>query len=83
MVVTVPSAVRALSDAGAFKDNHFLVQCDAGSRHKPLNPERGITILLAFHPTNSAQTISLTLHQTASGCRVAKTAFAPVRADVA
>jgi hypothetical protein len=39
--------------------------------------------MLAFHPANSEQTISLTLHQTASGCRVAKTAFAPVRADVA
>jgi phage tail sheath protein FI len=73
----------ALSDAGAFKDDHFLVQCDAGSRHKPVDPERGIAILLAFHPANSEQTISLTLHQTASGCRVAKTAFAPVRADVA
>ena len=73
----------ALSDAGAFKDDHFLVQCDAGSRHTPVDPERGIAILLAFHPVNSEQTISLTLHQTASGCRVAKTAFAPVRADVA
>jgi hypothetical protein len=73
----------ALSDAGAFKDEHFLVQCEAGSRRQPVHPERGIAIMLAFHPANSNQTISLTLHQTASGCRVARTAFAPVRADVA
>jgi hypothetical protein len=73
----------ALSDTGAFENDHFLVQCDAGSPRKPLDPERGITILLAFQPAGSTATISLTLHQSASGCRVATTAFAPVRAEVA
>jgi hypothetical protein len=48
-----------------------------------VNPDKGITLLLAFHPAGSAETISLTLHQTASGMRVATTAFAPVRAEVA
>ena len=37
----------------------------------------GITILLAFHPTGSSESVSLTLHQTIDGCRVASTAFAP------
>jgi len=72
-----------LSDAGAFKDDHFLVQCDAGARRKPVDPDRGITILLAFTPAGSEKAITLTLHQSATGCRVATTAFAPVRADVA
>lgn len=72
-----------LSDAGAFEDEHFLVQCDAGTSRKPIDPAVGITILLAFRPAGSEETVSLTLHQTASGCRVATTAFAPVRAEVA
>lgn len=72
-----------LSDAGAFGDEQFLVQCDAGARGKPVDPVRGITLHLAFHPAGSKETVSLTLHQTASGCRVAKTAFGPVRAEVA
>ncbi len=72
-----------LSDAGAFEDDQFLVQCDAGPRGKPFDPARGITLLLAFHPSGSKETVSLTLHQTATGCRVAKTAFGPVRVEVA
>ncbi|MDH3439892.1 MAG: hypothetical protein OEM63_04005 [Gammaproteobacteria bacterium] len=83
IVSKVHAFMCALSDAGAFADNQFLVQCDAGSNRQPVNPDKGITILLAFHPAGSAETISLTLHQTASGCRVATTAFAPVRAEVA
>jgi len=83
IVNKVHAFMCALSDAGAFKDDHFLVQCDAGSRKRPIDPDRGITVLLAFHPADSSETISLTLHQTAAGCRVATTAFAPVRAEVA
>jgi len=73
----------ALSDAGAFENDHFLVQCDAGLRRQPVDPDRGITMLLAFHPAGSDETVSLTLHQSVSGCRVATTAFAPVRVEVA
>ena len=83
LVSQVHAFMCALSDAGAFENDHFLVQCDTGSRGKPLDPDRGITILLAFQPAGSTATISLTLHQSASGCRVATTAFAPVRAEVA
>jgi hypothetical protein len=45
-----------------------------------VDPRRGITILLAFRPAGAQQAISLTLHQTVSGCRVTTTAFAPVHA---
>ena len=83
IVHQVHTFMRALAAVGAFENDHFLVQCDTGSRHQPIDPHRGLTLLLAFHPLGSAQTVSLTLHQTASGCRVATTAFAPVRAEVA
>ncbi len=83
IVNQVHAFMCALSDAGAFVDNHFMVQCDTGMRHEPIDPDRGITMLLAFHPTGSEETVSLTLHQSVSGCRVSQTAFAPVRAEVA
>lgn len=83
IVNQVHAFMCALSDAGAFKDDRFLVQCDAGSRRKPVDPVRGITLLLAFHPTGSEQTVSLTVHQTITGFRVTTTAFAPVRKEVA
>ena len=83
VVNRVHSFMCDLSDAGAFENDHFLVQCDAGPKNGKLDPDRGITMLIAFHPAGSKKTISLTIHQTAAGCRVATTAFAPVRAEVA
>ncbi len=83
IVNQVHSFMCALSDAGAFENDHFLVQCDAGLRRQPVDPDRGITLLLAFHPAGADGTVSLTLHQSVSGCRVSTTAFAPVRAEVA
>ncbi len=83
IVNQVHSFMCALSNAGAFENDHFLVQCDAGLRRQPVDPDRGITMLLAFHPSGSDGTVSLTLHQSISGCRVSTTAFAPVRAEVA
>ena len=83
VVTKVHTFMCQLSDAGAFEDDQFLIQCDAGARNKPIDPEKGLTLLLSFHPTGSRETVSLTMHQTASGCRVAKTAFGPVRAEVA
>ena len=73
----------ALSDSGAFENGHFLVQCDAGPRQQPLDPDKGITLLLAFQPAGSRELVSLTLHQSTGGCRTASTAFPPVRAEVA
>jgi len=83
VVSQVHSFMCTLSDAGAFENEHFLVQCDAGPKSRKLDPDRGITVLIAFHPAGSHKTVSLTVHQTAAGCRVATTAFAPVRAEVA
>jgi phage tail sheath protein FI len=72
-----------LADAGAFVDDAFMVQCNAGLHSYPVDPHRGITILLGFHPVGSDEPVSLTLHQTIAGCRVATTAFAPANAEVA
>ncbi len=72
-----------LADAGAFVDDAFLVQCNTGLHSYPVDPDRGITILLGFHPVDSDEPVSLTLHQTISGCRVATTAFAPATAECA
>jgi phage tail sheath protein FI len=68
----------SLADAGAFVNDRFTVQCDAGLHSSPVDPQRGVSILLEFHPAGADDVVSLTLHQTASGCRVATTAFAPV-----
>lgn len=72
-----------LADAGAFADDEFVVVCDTALHARESEPRRGITILLAFRPAGADQAISLTLHQTVSGCRVAITAFAPVQSRCA
>jgi phage tail sheath protein FI len=75
--------MAALAAAGAFADNEFVVQCDATARGNSADANRGVTILLTFRPSDTQDTVSLTLHQGASGCRVATTAFGPVFADCA
>jgi len=73
----------SLSDSGAFEDDNFVVQCDAGLHAHSAGSEHGITVLLAFRPAGSDEVVSLTMHQTASRCRVATTAFAPVTTECA
>ena len=75
--------LESLADRGAFEDRHFDVQCSADRHANPLDPERGVTILLAFQPVDSEEYVWLTLHQTVQGCRVSSTAFAPVTAECA
>ena len=75
--------MASLADAGAFEDSDFVVRCDAGLHSRPVDPHRGVTVLLVFRPSGSGEAVSLTLHQTVSGCRVATTAFAPVTAQCA
>lgn len=75
--------LSGLADRGAFVDGNFDVQCESGLHVNPLDPQRGVTILLAFQPADSGEIIWLTLHQTVQGCRVALTAFAPVIAECA
>ncbi len=69
-----------LDDQGAFASPEFTVQCDSTVYSGPTDPNRGITVLLAFQPLGSTEMVSLTLHQSVSGFRVASTAFAPVMA---
>ena len=70
--------MSTLAEAGAFADGRFAVLCDAGPH--AVDPQRGISILLAFRPAGADQAVSLALHQTVAGCRVGTTAFAPVHA---
>ena len=68
---------ECLNDMGAFADDRFFVECDAGVSKRSDSDEHGVTILLSFHPASCEQRISLTLHLTPTGCRVGSTAFAP------
>jgi hypothetical protein len=68
-----------LADLGAFRDDNLVVECDAGLRGRKANSNHGFAIFVAFHPLASDEPLSFTLHQTATGCRVASTAFAPGR----
>ena len=58
-----------LNDIGAFTDDRFVVECDSD--------EHGVTIMLVFHPAGCDEPVSLTLHLTATDCRVGSTVFAP------
>ena len=73
----VLTCLNGLDELGAFVDSRFAVRCDATVGQESGNERHGVTILLAFHPVGSDDEISLTLHVTATGCRVGSTAFAP------
>ena len=73
----------SLAERGAFANERFDVHCDSGLHIDPLDPKRGVTILLSFQPVGSEEYVWLTLHQSVQGCRVAATAFAPVTAECA
>lgn len=66
-----------LAASGALADERFSVSCDAALHAGRREPRRGVTILLSFHPAGAAERLSLTLHQTPSGCRVTTSAFPP------
>ncbi len=69
--------LSCLADLGAFEDDSFVVECDAGLRRREEGIDHGFAIFVAFHPRASAEPVSFTLHQTVAGSRVASTAFAP------
>jgi hypothetical protein len=73
----VTTYFHCLTDVGAFADDRFVVECDAGVSKRDDSDEHGVTILLVFHPLSCTEPVSLTLHLTAAGCRVGSTAFAP------
>ncbi len=60
-----------LADAGAFAPDHYTIHCEAGRQ------QGGVTILLTFLPAGADETLALSLHQTAAGCRVTSSAFPP------
>ena len=60
-----------LADSGAFADHLFSVHCEADRQ------QRGVTVLLTFRPHGTDEALTLSLHQTAAGCRVASSAFPP------
>ena len=74
----VVAFLAGLANVGAFENDRFFVECDVGLSHHADSLGRGVTILVVFHPLGCRETVSFTLHQTVSGCRVATTAFAPV-----
>ena len=70
-------------DLGAFAEDQFIGECDAGVSKRDDIAEHGVTIQLVFRPAGSDETISLTLHQTAAGCRAGSGAFAPTAENCA
>ena len=72
-----------LYEIGALASDQFFVQCDAGLARQENSLDHGVTIVLGFHIAGSERPMSITLHQTVHGCRVASTAFAPVARDCA
>lgn len=68
---------QSLSELGAFADDRFVVECDAGVSKRDDVDKHGVTILLVFHPLSCDEPVSLTLHLNSAGCRVGSTAFAP------
>lgn len=79
----VSAYFHGLANMGAFADARFVVKCDAGVSQRADSNRHGVTILLVFHPAQSALPVSLTLHLTPAGCRVGSTAFAPTVEDCA
>jgi phage tail sheath protein FI len=69
--------LACLYELGGLATDEFVVQCDAGLTSREDHLQHGVTILLVFHPAGSPQPVSFTLQQTALGCRVFSTAFAP------
>ncbi len=70
--------LRRLHAAGALDNDNFLVLCDAGRDARDGGLRRGVTLLLVFQPRDCDTPVSFTLHQSATGCRISSTAFAPL-----
>ena len=72
-----------LAEQGAFATENYTVQCDASLHGDRAEPHRGMAVLITFQPNGCDDLVSLALHQSIAGCRVATTAFAPVTAACA
>ncbi len=72
----VHAGLCALAALGAFDDDVFDVHCRVDPN--PPAGSHGIDVLLSFTPVSSGVPLELRLHQSAAGCQVTNTAFAPV-----
>jgi phage tail sheath protein FI len=79
----VTAYLAALANMGAFESERFVAGCDASIGAMDDDVPRGVTILVSFVPSGCTEPVSFTLHQTAAGCRVTSTAFAPVMENCA
>jgi hypothetical protein len=79
----VTAYLSGLANMGAFENERFIVECDAGLCQRDDNLQRGVTILVTIHPLGCDSPVSFTLHQTIAGFRTTTTAFAPAMEDCA
>ena len=79
----VTAYLTALANFGAFENDRFVVNCDAGVSYRADDADRGVTVLVTYHPAGCSEPVSFTLHQTVAGSRITSTAFAPVIDDCA
>lgn len=79
----VTAYLAALANSGAFENDRFVVECDANLCHRDDRRQHGVTTVVIFHPRGCVDPVSFTLHQSAAGCRVTSTAFAPVMENCA
>ena len=73
----VTAYLSGLIDMDAFDNDRFVVECDAGLCKRENSVDHSFAIFIVFHPIGCREPVSFTLHQTAAGCRVASTTFAP------
>lgn len=74
----VSAYLAGLARLGAFEADSYAVHCDAGVSRRGGDSQRGVTILVSFHPAGCGEPVSFSLRQDVAGCRVAASAFAPV-----
>jgi phage tail sheath protein FI len=73
----VAACLASFAALGAFENDNFVVECDAGMRKRVVGAGQGFAIFVAFQPLTSTESLAFTIHQTVAGSRVTSTAFAP------
>jgi len=73
----VTACLTHLVELGAFENETFVVECDAGMRKRTGGAARDFTIYVAFQPLGASEPIAFSIHQAVAGSRVTSTAFAP------
>jgi phage tail sheath protein FI len=73
----VTACLAGFAAMGAFENDNFIVECDAGMRKRIGGAGQGFAIFLAFQPRTANEPVAFSVHQGVAGCRVASTAFAP------